>query len=797
MNRLLISLSILGCAAPAPEAPPADFSGIPITVQPGKADGDLPVAPISCGDKLEDFVDQRVPYRLYDFEGAAGQQIGFEVARSGEAELIMQIVSMHPELRGQTVAEGDLQSVELPVDGPYRLVIASADRITPAEFFLAFVCGEGAPEPAPQWHIGAGCRPDLLFLEVDREGAAAPEGFHDELGDALDALGLAGDWLCDDAACAAGLPPRPFTVEPVLQARPGLDGHRRFYQVRFAGPIRDGALCEAVETLRAQAGALFAAGRWKAGRECGVRPLGVETYAEGEMLDWHLERIGAPAAPAASTDVAIIDTGVEAVVAAELGVTEVDLIGDAERHGHGAAMALYVRQVAPEASLHSVRIMDADGKGDISDMARGLDSVLFESHPPAPGARPLTINISAGWPPELSRRRALTGEAACSTREDEVGGAVRYMLEVARTHDVAARPVVVVAAAGNRPGRAEVNRRQYPEHFMVKRGGWRRCKGARAKWFFPAEYQHACEPLAIGVGAVDAQDEPSVVTIEGAEAPLVAPGELVYAARAGAPIHAADLCTEGPRVGAAARYVLTGTSVSSALTAGVVARLQASHPRGALHTQRLLKATGARLGRRGVRRVDLARALEGNLCPELERCLPRRKNCTAAARRCGLVGSDWPEAAIAWPAGYAPGASCGEEAAAGEWTDLQTCGRRGCDFEQGPDRHSSGYVGPSPDWPGCPDCALFSTGAAYKLVAQPYPTLGAYTRLSGATLVVSDGRTRVYRSLGGTWSPGVTRVLTLSLPSTLNRAKLKASLWMTVDQLFSAPTRDVSALRVY
>lgn len=791
------ALLALGCAQLDSPAGEVDFGDIPVGISAdAKADGERVVRPIACGDTVSKRLGRRNPYRIFEFEGAEGQLVDFVLETTADLALGLFVLPAPVDPTDLEALErgGELEIVEpqqlplgapLPVDGVYRLVVTSASRKVAAKFALHMQC-EGPRGPGEGWDeaqqptVGDGCRPDLFFVEVEAGDPPVAEGFGEVFSDALDDLGFPG-----------------AQVRPVLPERAGLDGHRRFFQVGFGAAVPADALCDVVQTLRAQANAVAPGRRFRVGRECAVRPLAVETFADGEMLDWQLERMSVPAGGGGAVDVALVDTGLDDVMRRELRIDETDVVGGAGRHGHGAAMALYVRQVAPDARMHAVRIMDEGGAGDIADLARGIDAALFDVFPPRVGAAPLVINISAGWPPELGHRRTLTGPG-CATFEDEVGAPVRYTLETARAIEAPGRPVTVVAAAGNRPGRAEVNDPLYAEAFATTSAGYRRCNGERARWFFPAEYQHACAPLALGVGAIDARDRPSVVSIDGAEPDLIAPGELVYAARDGAPIRPANICTEPAVVSRPARYVLTGTSVPTAFTTGALARMLATAPIPSALAIRLVRETATPLGRGDVRRLDVSRALDAMGCRPLLRCAANGRSCRGALSRCALSAPKVAATEPAWPVAYDAEDRCRlTDATADTWEDQLDCPRIGCDWELLGDRHSSGYVGPSPDWPGCPDCALFESGALHKLVATPYPGLGASTLLKNTVLVVGDGSSVVYRSLSGTWTPGVTRVLTLSLPSHLDRSKLAAKFVTTVLQPGKSPVRDVSGLRVY
>lgn len=381
-------------------------------------------------------------------------------------------------------------------------------------------------------------------------------------------------WFCDpaDAACT---PPDPVvTLESVLPERaiPGRsDAHLRFLRYRFTTPdggtlsVDQGALCDVVATMRE----LFLARgvdpetRLNIGRECEAMGQTAEGLASPDMMMWHMDRLGLPAsypglpsADAASypVDIALVDSGVDPAVA-ELAGIQVDpttppaAVPDLAPHRHGSAMALLLRQVAPEANIRSYVALDPNSTTSIGDVAWALDRALYD--PTRNAVVPLVINLSLGWPAEFGYRAWLpgyvsggvytAGAATCGLWEDPAGESVRFMLERARLADNNPGPVSVFAAAGNRsePTRSgvAVDTSAHPRKdpcatSYVAPGG---------DLFFPAAWalRKSCKvtttgtttpvALAIAVGGVDDRGLNGVLSMYNQEVALVAPGEHVYA----------------------------------------------------------------------------------------------------------------------------------------------------------------------------------------------------------------------------------------------------------------------------
>ena len=859
--NLAIFISALSMAAAAcggdGAADPVNFDDLdPIAVpSTGKADGASGAGHIACGHNLEGQLHPEAVFQVFDFEATAGTSISVVAAvLEGRADLVVGLFALGVETDGALAANDDckagttdacLREVDLPFDGAYRLLVTSVSRGAKAVFRLDLECHEPSSSFDEERFIGTdglmgeGCRQDEFFVEANPGGSAPAEGFGDALDRALEALGrpVLIDWLCEDgdAVCHDEVDGRRLVeIAPVLRERRGLDGHRRFFRVSFAREVRRGAVCDVVETLRGAADVLAGPQAMRVGRECAVQILGAEDFADRDMLAWHLDRIGAGAPsklgaplPGTSTvDVALIDTGVDADVAAALGIKETDILGrpGEPKHAHGSAMAAFIRQITPRSQIHSVRFMDRNGIGDTADLARSIDAVVHDIAPRRRGARPLVINLSVGWPPELSMKRSLHGDDACETFEDGVGEAVRHSLDFARRVDSPVRPLSVVAAAGNRHGTAERNAPLYRARFGVARGARDpgRCSGAPdgPSWFYPAEWHHACKPLALGVGAVDAMDRAAVISIDGAEPPLVAPAELVYAwTQMPRRAPSGDVCAADVAPPALRRPAsLTGTSIGAALVSGAIARLQGERRMASSSAAHLIYMAAAELGRpapRGgspVRRLDVGRAVEAANCTAARRCvdaLPHGisigrdalSRCRAAIDACGL-----PPVAVAhairWPAGFDPERQCATRGAspAGPWLDADQCGSAGCPFELLPDRHAAGYAGPQPNWPGCPDCALVKRpDGEWRVVVQPHAGFGADAKFDRPYLVVRVHGRRIYRALPDDWMPGQLTVTGVDLPKSLDPAGVSAAVVveLTEPHGHSGPVREVAGLRVF
>lgn len=147
--------------------------------------------------------------------------------------------------------------------------------------------------------------------------------------------------------------------------------------------------------------------------------------------------------------------------------------GDNSNYGHGTGVTGVVLQVAPNATILPLRVLNADGVGDVTDVAAAVDHAL------AWGAD--VINLSLGT--------------------DEDSDALNQMIDYA-----AQRKVFVVASAGNTGD----DRVTYPARHA-------REKGSTSKYL-------------MSVGSVDARNRLSAFSTYGEALEVTAPGEYIYTA---------------------------------------------------------------------------------------------------------------------------------------------------------------------------------------------------------------------------------------------------------------------------
>lgn len=591
------------------------------------------------------------------------------------------------------------------------------------------------------------------------------------------------------------------------------------------------------------------------GREC--RFPGTGYAATAEMLGWHLDRLGAVRVPegaaprAGGPRIALVDTGVEAGLPVS-GRLLPDATPDsvAPTHPHGSLMAALMLQVFPGADITSVRALGAgespQGFGTTADLARAIWRGLSTTAPDRDPVVPLIMNLSVGWPEVLSRPRRVRGlrrvvspdtglwtvdpdTGVCEVIEDGPGEAVRYALAMAH-HAAEMRddqPVSTFAAAGNRShalrGEAAVTAAALghldcaaPDNDPRLQKAW--CDGATARpeapLFLPALWgfegarvnpwhPEQCVPparIVEPVAAVDSRDLPTVADPEVPQAPLVAPGEQIYAAFRGLKLGLAPiggLCDTAALRSRRQPLALSGTSVSTALTSGLAAAVQSravglgQPPFGSEALSRFLYVTGVavagadgvsaeRMSLEGmpVRRPNLCRALTvlGNACgaavsecardlaaggpalgdpAELAACAQRAEACVAEAGGC----QDAPARPLAVIANYPPVAAgtraqCPTTTFSGDvlagWTPtgptpLLVPGERA---ETVLPTVAAGLVGPQPPIPVCPDC-LFTYTAAEKKIAL---VVDVSTKVPAGALITKP-RVVVY----DTRFPGTTR----------------------------------------
>lgn len=716
------------------------------------------------------------------------------------------------------------------------------------------VCLPLQPTTVPRWQ--GPCRQDSFFIERPLWSAGPiptlgecpsgvePRTFAGCLAAAMTRAARAHPlWFCGDRAACDERARYPLVarVEPVLAARPDApwrpgDSHLRYFRLSFESttardlapvtlPVQSGeAMCHFMSTLRrtvasvvgpeGQAGVLI-------GRECSVMPadaaVEVAAHPDGRMATWHLRQM--EVAPSAEghgpVDVALIDTGVSADVVAparpppfiDYPVSEeVSLVGSARStspapHRHGTAMALFIHSLAPHANIVSYRALDERGIGDTATLARAIDLSVERART---SGRPTILNLSVGWPPELSRPRRITASyaelgpagAMCSTYEDGVGAAVAFGLDVARRRASDGRPLFVVAAMGNRPLRpaaleAQIHARFDFEPIENTALAQDPCRANEPspEWFYPGQLARraSCRttsgsggPLrsAVGVSGVDALDRPIGVGIVGSEAGLVAPAEHVYASSAA---FIADALTR-PASGACgvphAEYppvrlpaAFTGSSVASAFVAGAAARAQGrvtARGEPALSWSELeaaLYVSGDDLCRANEQRVPVRRlaidGLDRLLAPAplaalracapadpatlrsrvLDVCAPVVATLAPFATRCTA-----PRSPVGWssyaPTPCRPAGDVPPSAVAA--VPVASCGPGGCAYERVPTPDLLGALGPQPPEHGCPECGLsmFTDDGRvwFDLNLDIYDGFLGGTEFDSATLVLQDVR---------------------------------------------------------
>lgn len=731
--------------------------------------------------------------------------------------------------------------------------VASAPSLPPA----------AACAPVPTFTVGPevrapyGCaEARVFFVDFPVHGAAPSAGFGAELAarvsPALTELGAA---LCRDAACdpachaASGfeaLVAPVFDPDPTSPVARRHDGHRRHWRVSVTQvetgeivTVAPEAHCAVVDALRTAAvEAAVALGvdpttrsALRVGREaCAVAPMGYGAACGVEALadaPWS-ENDGTP-----DVTVALVDTGVDGAWAGSLdvgfevdGVLTASLPGSAGLHLHGTAMAELIRRVASPraAELLSFRVMSEDGVGVVADAARAVDAAVGS----APG--PVVVNLSLGWMPERARPRRLEG-LDCSTVEDDIGETMRYALAVAADADTPSRPVVVVAAAGNRPLSGE-DAHAFAVEPTTGLDPWTLDwwttgqPTTREPMLMPAQYARL-DGGVVAVGAVDGADRRGALSVmpPAAEPHLTAPGQFV-------PLKALDSMTGGTM------STLSGSSLAAAYTSAALARaLDALHDRGAVEPT-LPLLTGAevaalvylvaqdvgRLGAAGhpIRRVSVERLDTLLACEALSEVLgcvadyaadrgALLSHCGWATSTCGLAPSP--------PCSAAPasGADCTQpiemsvtpaDADPTRWSDLAHAVMTFGDPLSGgvPDRiHQAlaGGVGPSPDIPPCSDClAHFASGAQqvslWMKMSTQYPSATVFYSPKLAVYDANGAKAVIDIDIGTTvLSPGDTQWVTgQGVPTTMGPV-VTAVLLMTVQQPSKPPVVRPSDVAVY
>lgn len=603
-------------------------------------------------------------------------------------------------------------------------------------------------------------------------------------------------------------------------------------------PVRDAAAPHVVRALRAAVAEVFdeaTAASARIGRVCTFAPQAAQEQPcdpadpppvfDPAAADWHLAQMGFPGAAdlpvGGAVQVALLDSGVD--LGAVPGVIEhvgaglaPEAIDGADRV-HGTHMAALIRGALPQGAvaLHSYRVFGANGTSTHHWLAAALERALFaeDGDPTAP----LVVNLSLGWPPELSQTRHLevlgTGPVGhVAELEEGVGEAVRAILDEALALDASgARRVTVLAASGNRPAedafaaqhRADLGAPPNYDDFCLDQIAF------SYQWFFPAEWAATptCDADGEGapdgdrrvvwsVGGVDSRGRPAYLASagDGREPPLTAPAELVVADTDDAPVTPVPL-----------PEAISGTSAATALTTATVAYAQLLCTSGAAPgcvdglsrpmLSNLIYVTGHDLGRLGRQvltgsaapRVTNACRLEQALaCAEADvlGCLDawaypgsEGKLQNVALAQCGALveacaadcGGFAPAEAPAWTDAYASWFECvGAQhlpaPAQGGLCAASPCPYELVDVDGVPtplvDADSVGDVGPQPGVVGCPTCFahIDPNAPAMSASLNLNPQLGGVT-FEKATLIAyhADGSKAWFPvSLGevSTWEAG-------------------------------------------
>lgn len=729
--------------------------------------------------------------------------------------------------------------------------------------------GSFTPRPRTYPTEARACRSDALFVDVPlhldpawRDLAFVPR-LEAELESRVELSNQA--WFCLGRAGCLGEAVRVEARSVLPERRDPFrgDGHLRFLRIRFFGAksgrglsLTDAAQCAAVAAARAAVSltAGVPADTYWVGRECDALAASLESQPSAQMLTWHLDALGLPggaatlpaAAPSGRVDLALVDSGVLPGVGSAVGLaTSFDAVGTPGLHEHGSAMALLSRQLAPQAGLHDVRALAAGGAGTSEGLATALDEAVFG----AGSSRPLVVNLSLGWPAELSRTARIRG-GTCSSFEDPFGEAVRYVLDAARRlDDSGGRPVFISAAAGNRPRPVPAALFPPPPSGIVDHECSPPSPGPAL--FVPGDYARvdscrAAAPdlrLTHAASVVDARHRPATLSIPGAETPLVAPGEHVMVDAAGAA--SAPMCSAGqsfpPPVTLPAS--LSGSSVAAALVSGAAARAQEARlaarraPLSQPALSRLLYLTGRGLCRATaagapvrelhVGRLDLA--LSASACEELVVCAEQTtasgvallQACAPGLVACGLEASDGQgglapcaapgPTALAPPTNYQPAACALSRTAAAVAVPRAACAPA-CPDDAGQSPSLLGSIGPQPSEGGCPWCTLelgpspgevmvglFELNPAFEpttTIADPWLVISGQTQSSGQPTTYYVDLSTV--TSPAEWYPGAALKLTLDAGALdLDPFSAKASLQVTLQTPDAKyPATDVSGLKV-
>jgi len=229
-------------------------------------------------------------------------------------------------------------------------------------------------------------------------------------------------------------------------------------------------------------------------------------------------------------------------------------------YGHGTHVAGLIAMAAPEAKIMPVRVLNANGVGNIWVLAEALAFAVNPDGNPATDDGADVINLSLG----TQRRTDLISDLVTEASRDNDDGDIRIEIELLDPNGRKRRNVVVIAAAGNR--------------------------GSTIREFPAAE--GAAGMLA--VGASTQADKLATFSNRGAWVNVAAPGEGILSS------------VPGGGYG-----TWNGTSMSAPLVAGVAALVRSRYPKlSAVQVVKMIVAASTQIDSPVPYRIDAAAPLE-------------------------------------------------------------------------------------------------------------------------------------------------------------------------------------------
>lgn len=277
----------------------------------------------------------------------------------------------------------------------------------------------------------------------------------------------------------------------------------------------------------------------------------------------------------AGVTVAVLDTGVDLnhpALAGRLvpGYDFVDMDADPSEegryvrnpgYGHGTHVAGLIAMAAPEAKIMPVRVLNANGVGNIWVLAEALAFAVNPDGNPATDDGADVINLSLG----TQRRTDLISDLVTEASRDNDDGDIRIEIKIdlVSAKDRKRRNVVVVAAAGNRGSTI----REFPA-----------AEGAAG---------------LLAVGASTSTDTLATFSNRGAWVNIAAPGEGILSS------------VPGGGYG-----TWNGTSMSAPLVAGVAALIRSRYPKlSAVQVVKMIVAASTQIDSPVPYRIDAATPL--------------------------------------------------------------------------------------------------------------------------------------------------------------------------------------------